>query len=44
MDFILTLASLLPFTPSAEAVEDSEWSDIPRDFGQSKNNNYCVVA
>ncbi|KDN48382.1 hypothetical protein RSAG8_02974, partial [Rhizoctonia solani AG-8 WAC10335] len=40
MDFVSTLASLLPFAPSDGAVEDTtEHGDSPRD-----SSGYCVVA
>ncbi|KDN44606.1 hypothetical protein RSAG8_05371, partial [Rhizoctonia solani AG-8 WAC10335] len=43
MDFVFTLAALLPFTPSTEVVENStEQGDAPRDYDGL--TGYCVVA
>ncbi|KDN44608.1 hypothetical protein RSAG8_05373, partial [Rhizoctonia solani AG-8 WAC10335] len=43
MDFVFTLAALLPFTPSTGAVENTAGhGDAPRDF--DAGSGYCVVA
>ncbi|KDN44587.1 hypothetical protein RSAG8_05352, partial [Rhizoctonia solani AG-8 WAC10335] len=43
MDFVFTVASLLPFTPSTGAVENSaERDNGPKDW--DKGSGYCVVA